>query len=96
MAYFISADRYFSLTHVFGHFPIVMKLVNNMPTWALRIFIPNLTEMSQKQMVRARPVSHRTPSSLSSDSRAIEIVRRKACLPLLVLENTRGVWQATA
>lgn len=52
MSYFASTDRYFSLTHVFGHFPIVMKLVNNMPTWALRIFIPNLTEMSGKQMVR--------------------------------------------
>ncbi|KAL8841191.1 MAG: hypothetical protein Q9170_001045 [Blastenia crenularia] len=46
MGYFSSTDAYFSLTHVFGHFPIVMKLVNNVPTWALGLFIPNLTEMS--------------------------------------------------
>ena len=67
MAYFASTDRYFSLTHVFGHFPIVMKLVNSMPIWALRIFIPNLTEMSGKQMVRARVLAHCTNSSLSLD-----------------------------
>lgn len=50
-AYFSSTDKYFGLTHVFGHFPIVMKLVNNMPTWLLGLMIPNLTEMSEKQMV---------------------------------------------
>ncbi|KAM5343621.1 hypothetical protein ACJ41O_012158 [Fusarium nematophilum] len=49
-AYFASTDKYFSLTHIFGHFPITMKLVNNMPTWGLRLFIPNLTEMAGKQM----------------------------------------------
>ncbi|KAL8888077.1 MAG: hypothetical protein Q9192_006232, partial [Flavoplaca navasiana] len=48
--YFSSTDDYFSLTHVFGHFPIVERLVNSMPTWALGLFIPNLTEMSEKQM----------------------------------------------
>ena len=52
-AYFASTDRYFSLTHVFGHFPIVMKVVNSMPAWALGLVIPNLIEMSGKQMVRA-------------------------------------------
>ena len=50
-SYFSSTDKYFGLTHVFGHFPIVMKLVDNMPTWLLRLMIPNLTEMSEKQMV---------------------------------------------
>lgn len=49
--YFSSTDKYFSLTHVFGHFPIVMQLVNNMPTWVLALFIPNLAEMSGKQEV---------------------------------------------
>ena len=56
--YFSSTDDYFSLTHVFGHFPIVMRLVNSMPTWALGLFIPNLTEMSEKQMVSARQFHH--------------------------------------
>lgn len=52
-AYFSSTDKYFDLTHIFGQFPIVMKLVNSMPMWALQIFIPNLTEMSGKQNVRS-------------------------------------------
>ncbi|KAF5026931.1 hypothetical protein F66182_961 [Fusarium sp. NRRL 66182] len=49
-AYFSSTDKYFRLTHVFGHFPLSMKLINGMPIWALRLFIPNLTEMAGKQM----------------------------------------------
>jgi len=53
MAYFDSTEKYFGLTHVFGHFPVVMKLVNNAPTWALRLIIDNLSEMSEKQEVRA-------------------------------------------
>lgn len=50
-SYFSSADKYFSLTHVFGWFPLVMPLVNNMPTFLLRMFIPNLRDMSEKQSV---------------------------------------------
>ena len=50
-AYFSSTDKYFSLTHVFGHFPITMSIVNNIPTWLLKLFIPNLEEMSSKQTV---------------------------------------------
>ncbi len=53
MTYFDSTEKYFGLTHVFGHFPIVMKLVNNAPTWALRLIIDNLSEMSEKQEIRA-------------------------------------------
>ena len=52
MAYFDSTEKYFGLTHVFGHFPIVMQLVNNAPAWALRFIIDNLSEMSEKQEVR--------------------------------------------
>ncbi|MDI1492009.1 MAG: hypothetical protein OHK93_003220 [Ramalina farinacea] len=51
MAYFDSTEKYFGLTHVFGHFPVVMKLVNSAPSWALRIFIDNLSQMSEKQML---------------------------------------------
>lgn len=50
-AYFSSTDKYFRLTHVFGHFPIVLKLLDNMPSWFLGLMIPSLTEMSEKQMV---------------------------------------------
>ena len=50
-AYFDSTEKYFGLTHVFGSFPVVMRLVNNAPTWLLRLFIDNLSEMSEKQMV---------------------------------------------
>ncbi|KAJ5193929.1 cytochrome P450 [Penicillium cf. griseofulvum] len=48
-AYFGSTDKYFSLTHVFGHFPVVMRLVNACPAWVLGIFIPNLKVMAEKQ-----------------------------------------------
>lgn len=69
MAYFDSTEKYFGLTHVFGHFPVVMKLVNSAPSWALRIFIDNLSQMSEKQMVRARTfVLLRIPLSVSLPS----------------------------
>ncbi|KAK8067555.1 hypothetical protein PG996_006667, partial [Apiospora saccharicola] len=48
-SYFTSTDKYFNLTHIFGQWPLTMKIVNNLPTWVLGIFIPNLTEMSSKQ-----------------------------------------------
>ncbi|KAJ5811087.1 cytochrome P450 [Penicillium robsamsonii] len=48
--YFGSTDKYFSLTHVFGHFPVVMRLINACPAWILGIFIPNLKVMAEKQM----------------------------------------------
>ncbi|KAI1504778.1 cytochrome P450 [Biscogniauxia marginata] len=47
--YFSSTDKYFKLTHVFGHFPMVMRLVNSTPTWVLSLFIPSLSAMSEKQ-----------------------------------------------
>lgn len=31
IAYFSSTDKYFSLTHVFGHFPVVMTIVTTCP-----------------------------------------------------------------
>ncbi|KAI0896800.1 cytochrome P450 [Annulohypoxylon nitens] len=47
--YFSSQEKYFGLTHVFGSFPIVRKLIENLPTWLLGLFIPNLSSMSEKQ-----------------------------------------------
>lgn len=52
--YFSSQEKYFQLTHIFGSFPIVMSLINNMPSWVMGIFIPNLSAMSEKQEVRTR------------------------------------------
>lgn len=59
-SYFKSTDKYFDLTHIFGHFPLVMLLVNNAPKWILQLFIPNLTEMAEKQTVRDYPFSSGT------------------------------------
>ncbi|KAI1271765.1 cytochrome P450 [Xylaria sp. FL0933] len=47
--YFSSQERYFRLTHIFGCFPIIMRLVNHMPAWVMSIFIPNLSAMSERQ-----------------------------------------------
>ncbi|KAI0401350.1 cytochrome P450 [Xylaria palmicola] len=47
--YFSSQESYFKLTHIFGCFPVVMSLVNNIPAWVLGVFIPNLSAMSEKQ-----------------------------------------------
>jgi hypothetical protein len=47
--YFDSSDKYFSLTHIFGHFPVSARLIDAAPTWLLSMFIPNLAEMVEKQ-----------------------------------------------
>ncbi|KAI5918541.1 cytochrome P450 [Camillea tinctor] len=54
--YFSSQEKYFKLTHIFGSFPIIMRLVNNMPTWLLGMFIHNLSSMSEKQGWRIKKV----------------------------------------
>lgn len=75
-AFFDSTEKYFGLTHIFGHFPIVMKLVNNAPTWALQLFIHNLSEMSEKKTVRAHTfISLHTLISLFVS--LIKIVRKE-------------------
>ncbi|KAJ8126552.1 hypothetical protein O1611_g7086 [Lasiodiplodia mahajangana] len=54
--YFASQEKYFKLTHVFGSFPIVMRLVNNMPTWLLGMMMSNLSAMTEKQEWRVNRV----------------------------------------
>ncbi|KAI0972013.1 cytochrome P450 [Xylaria arbuscula] len=54
--YFSSQMKYFQLTHIFGTFPVVMRLVNNMPAWVMSIFIPNLSAMLEKQEWRVNRV----------------------------------------
>ncbi|GAP91979.1 putative cytochrome p450 [Rosellinia necatrix] len=54
--YFSSQDKYFKLTHIFGCFPFVIRIVNNMPSWIMGIFIPNLSAMLKKQEWRINRV----------------------------------------
>ncbi|KAI0114057.1 cytochrome P450 [Nemania sp. FL0031] len=54
--YFSSQEKYFQLTHIFGAFPIVMSLINNIPSWVMAVFIPNLSAMSEKQEWRVNRV----------------------------------------
>lgn len=52
-AYFEATENYFHLTHIFAHFPIAMKLFINAPKWALRLLILDMSEITEKQNVRA-------------------------------------------
>lgn len=54
MPYMLSTDVFFILNHTFCHFPWVGTLLALAPPWAVKTFIPSLTEMWDKQMVRCR------------------------------------------
>ncbi|KAI1114231.1 cytochrome P450 [Nemania sp. NC0429] len=54
--YFHSQEKYFKLTHIFGTFPMVMRLVNSLPVWLMSMFIPNLSSMTEKQNWRVNRV----------------------------------------
>lgn len=49
--YFHSQEKYFKLTHIFGTFPMIMRLINSLPVWLMSMFIPNLSSMTEKQNV---------------------------------------------
>ena len=49
--YFEATDFYFSLTHVFGHFPWYACLVQLAPAWIIRTLSPTLRELVDKQTV---------------------------------------------
>lgn len=51
--YMKSTDVFFILNHTFGHFPWVGSLLAAAPPWAVKTFVPSLTEMWDKQMVRS-------------------------------------------
>lgn len=50
-SYFESTDWFFYLTHVFGLVPWLVDLVQNVPSWVLRIFIPSLEQLRDRQDV---------------------------------------------
>ncbi|KAJ0365519.1 hypothetical protein COL154_004374 [Colletotrichum chrysophilum] len=51
MPYMLSTDVFFILNHTFCHFPWVGTLLALAPPWAVKTFIPSLTEMWDKQMM---------------------------------------------
>ena len=52
--YFEAVDLFFSLTHVFGHFPLYARMVQSAPSWLVRRVSPALKELVDKQMVSER------------------------------------------
>ncbi|KAI3329673.1 cytochrome P450 [Ustulina deusta] len=48
-AFFESTDVFFYLTHVFGLVPWVVHYVQNMPTWMIRLLVPHLSELRDRQ-----------------------------------------------
>lgn len=51
MPYMEATDVYHLFNHAFCHFPWIGTLIARVPTWAIRMFIPGLTDMWSKQMV---------------------------------------------
>ncbi|KAK0625509.1 cytochrome P450 [Bombardia bombarda] len=47
--YFDATDRFFGLTHIFGHFTWISDLVQSLPMWAVAAVAPSLRELSKKQ-----------------------------------------------
>ena len=50
-SYFESTYWFFYLTHVFGLVPWLVHLVQSAPGWAIRVFIPSLGELRDRQTV---------------------------------------------
>lgn len=48
--YMLSTDVFFILNHTFCHFHWVFTLLMMAPPWAVKTFIPSLTEMWDKRM----------------------------------------------
>lgn len=50
-AFFESTDVFFYLTHLFGLVPWLVKYVQNMPTWLVKVLVPSLSELRHRQDV---------------------------------------------
>ena len=50
-SYFESTDWFFYLTHIFGLVPWLVHYVQNMPGWAVRTFLPTLSQLRDRQDV---------------------------------------------
>ncbi|KAI1495097.1 cytochrome P450 [Biscogniauxia mediterranea] len=48
-AFFESTDVFFLLTHVFGLVPWLVHYVQNLPTWAVKLLVPQLSELRDRQ-----------------------------------------------
>lgn len=59
-SFFDSTDVFFYMTHVFALVPALVLFAQNAPTWLLKTFIPNLSQLRDRQDVRIL-----LPSSLS-------------------------------
>ncbi|KAI0441396.1 cytochrome P450 [Xylaria telfairii] len=48
-AFFDSTDFFFYLTHVFGLVPWLVHYVQNMPSWLVKLLVPSLSELRDRQ-----------------------------------------------
>jgi hypothetical protein len=50
-AFFESTDVFFYLTHIFGLVPWLVYYVQNMPSWLVKLLVPHLSELRDRQDV---------------------------------------------
>jgi len=48
-AFFESTDVFFYLTHIFGLVPWLVNYVQNMPSWLVKLLLPSLSELRDRQ-----------------------------------------------
>jgi hypothetical protein len=51
-SFFESTDVFFYMTHLFALIPALVHFAQNAPSWLLKIFIPNLAQLRDRQDVR--------------------------------------------
>lgn len=51
-AFFDSTDVFFYMTHLFALVPVLVQFAQRAPSWLLKIFIPNLAQLRDRQDVR--------------------------------------------
>ena len=51
-SFFDSTDVFFYMTHLFALVPALVQFAQNTPLWLLKIFIPNLAQLRDRQDVR--------------------------------------------
>lgn len=52
-SFFESTDVFFYLTHIFGLVPWLVHYVQNMPSWLVKLVVPSLSELRDRQDVRS-------------------------------------------
>jgi len=51
-SFFDSIDVFFYMTHLFALVPALVQFAQNAPSWLLKVFIPNLAQLRDRQDVR--------------------------------------------